>query len=86
MKIKKNIAISDSGFIFNPNTGESYSVNPIGIQIINLLKEEKTKTEIKKVILDKYQTDEASFERDFSDFSNLLSHYNLAEANEKKKS
>ena len=41
MKLKKNIAISDSGFLFNPSTGDSYSVNPIGTEIIELLKEGK---------------------------------------------
>ena len=28
MKIHKNVAISDSGFIFNPLNGESFSVKP----------------------------------------------------------
>ncbi len=31
MNVKKDIAISDSGFVFDPTTGESYSVNPIGV-------------------------------------------------------
>ena len=47
MKIKKNIAISDSGFIFNPSTGESFTVNPIGVEIITLLKEDKVKEDPK---------------------------------------
>jgi hypothetical protein len=84
MKIKKNIAISDSGFIFNPNTGESFSMNPIGVEIMNLLKEEKSKEEISKIVLEKYQTDEASFEKDFYDFVNILNHYHLGEQDEEK--
>ncbi|NTW33132.1 MAG: PqqD family protein [Bacteroidetes bacterium] len=79
MNIKKNIALSDSGFIFNPSTGESFSVNPIGVEIINLLKEGKEKDEVKEAILEKYQTDEATFERDYYDFVNNLNHYLLAE-------
>lgn len=81
MKIKKNIALSDSGFIFNPSTGESFSMNPIGLEIIKMLKADKEKDDIKKVILDKYQTDDATFERDFYDFVNSLNHYLLTEAN-----
>lgn len=27
VKIKKNIAISDSGFVFDPGSGDSYSMN-----------------------------------------------------------
>ena len=79
MKIKKNIALSDTGFIFNPSTGESYSVNPIGVEILKMLKEGKEKDDIKEVILAKYQTDEATFERDFYDFVNILNHYLLTE-------
>lgn len=79
MKIKKNIALSDTGFIFNPSTGESFSVNPIGVEILKLLKEGKDKDAIKVVILDKYQTDDGTFERDFYDFVNILNHYLLTE-------
>jgi hypothetical protein len=42
MRIKKNIAISESGFIFNPAVGDSYSTNPIGAEIIKMLKESKS--------------------------------------------
>ncbi len=79
MRIKKNIALSDSGFIFNPSTGESFSVNPIGAEILTMLKEGKAKDDIKKSILEKYQTDDATFERDFYDFVNILNHYLLTE-------
>jgi len=39
MKIRPNIAISENGFIFNPDTGESFTVNPIGREIIRISKE-----------------------------------------------
>jgi hypothetical protein len=79
MKIKKNIALSDSGFIFNPSTGESFSVNPIGAEMLKMLKDGKEKDDIKKAILEKYQTDDATFERDYYDFVNVLNHYLLTE-------
>jgi hypothetical protein len=79
MKIKKNIAISESGFIFNPTTGDSFSTNPIGFEIIHLLKEEKSKEEIKESILNRYAVDESTFEKDFYDFSNLLQNSLIAE-------
>ena len=46
MKLKKNIAISESGFVFDPHSGESFSVNPIGAEIIELIKREKEFNEI----------------------------------------
>lgn len=72
MKIKKNVAISESGFIFNPTTGDSFSTNPIGLEIIRMLKEEKSKDEIRKTILGKYVTDESTFEKDYYDFVMML--------------
>lgn len=79
MKIKKNIALSDSGFVFNPSSGDSYSTNPIGIEIITLLKDGKSDEEIKNHIVSKYQTDGDSFERDFYDFIKMLGQFKLIE-------
>jgi hypothetical protein len=83
MKIKKNIAISDSGFIFNPSTGDSFSVNPIGLEIIKLLKDEKPAAEIKKHILNLYAIDEATVEKDFYDFLKMLEANKLSAEIEK---
>jgi Coenzyme PQQ synthesis protein D (PqqD) len=85
MKIKRNIALSDSGFVFDPSTGDSFSTNPIGLEIIKSLKEGKTPDEIKTQVVKNYMTDEATFEKDFYDFTNMLSKLNLAEGDEKKK-
>ena len=38
MKINRNLAISENGFVFNPTTGDSFSVNEIGALIINEIK------------------------------------------------
>ena len=80
MKIKKNIALSDSGFVFDPATGDSFTTNPIGLEIIKLLKDGKTQQEIKSTIVKKYLIDEATFEKDSYDFMNMLSKHRLTEA------
>jgi len=77
MNIKKNVAISESGFIFNPSTGESFSVNPIGIEIFNMLKDGNSYEEISKAILAKYDTDEDTIEKDYNDFIGLLQQHLL---------
>jgi len=81
MRLRKNIAVSDSGFIFNPGTGDSFSTNPIGIKIINMLKEQKDDEAIKTVIVEEYNVEVASFEMDFNDFMNMLKTYQLTETN-----
>jgi hypothetical protein len=85
MHIKKNIAISESGFVFNPSTGDSFSTNPIGLEIIKLLKEGKTRDEIKTGILKTYATEESAFEKDFYDFLIMLQTIKILEADEEKK-
>lgn len=79
MKINKNIALSDTGFVFNPTSGESFNVNPLGLELITLMKEEHGFEYIKQVVMEKYNTDEASFERDYMDFMSMLQQYNLLE-------
>ena len=85
MKLQKNIAVSEAGLLFNPVTGESFSVNPIGIEILNLIREEKNPEQIRKVILEKYSTDEITFEKDYHDFIGILEHNNLLERHEETK-
>jgi hypothetical protein len=80
MKIKRNVAVSESGYVFNPATGESFTINPIGIEIFNMIKNEKSNEEISKTILLKYGTDEDTFEKDFHDFAEVLKQYSLIEA------
>jgi hypothetical protein len=77
MKIKKNIALSDSGFIFNPSSGDSYSINPIGVKILQLLKEDKTEEEIIQRITEEYMIDKDTVEKDLYDFKNMLKSYKL---------
>ncbi len=77
MKIKKNIAVSDTGFLFNPSTGDSYSVNPIGMDIVRLMQQNKEMEDIKKAIMNDYVCDEATFEKDFYDFTMVLRNYKL---------
>ncbi len=79
MKIKKNIAVSASGLIFNPDTGESFTVNPMGAEIINYLKDGENQKSIEAKVMEKYNIDKSSFEKDFEDFVSLLRNYLLIE-------
>ena len=82
MKLRKNIAISDSGLVFNPSNGESFTVNPIGVEIINFFKDGKSFDEINTIILSRYSTDKDTFEKDFHEFIGILDHNNLLDDNE----
>jgi hypothetical protein len=79
MKLKKNIATSENGFIFNPSTGDSFSSNGIAAEILGLMKAGKTSPEIKQHILDNYEVDDAQLERDWEDWILQLKDANLLE-------
>ena len=79
MKIKKNIAISETGFAFDPNSGDSFSLNPIATEIFDLLKSGNSEKEINTHVLDKYEIDEFTFQRNYDDFIQMLGHYNFIE-------
>ena len=79
MKLKKNIATSEEGFIFNPGTGDSFSTNPIGTDILGLLKMDKSLDIIVKTICSKYDVDQAQFEKDLDDFESQLKDYGILE-------
>jgi hypothetical protein len=75
--IKKNIATNEFGFIFNPSTGDSFSSNPVAAEVIHLMKENHTLAEIKKILLDKYEVDKMTIEKDVDEFVLLLKENNL---------
>ncbi len=77
MRFKKNIATSEAGFIFNPASGDSFSSNPIGSDILFHFKEDKTRQDIIMEICTKYEVDKNQFEKDLDDFLSQLRDYNL---------
>lgn len=82
MKIKENIAVSESGFLFDPNSGESFTVNSSGKEILKLLSEGKQLEAIEKSILEKYDIDSSTYNRYMDDFAHTLRRFNLIELEE----
>ena len=77
MQIKKNIAVSETGFVFNPTTGDSYSINLVGREILGYLREDKSPDEITSLMTSAYDIDPASFEKYFYDFLSMLRQFEL---------
>jgi len=77
MELRKNLAISDNGFMLDASTGESYSLNPVGLEILNYLKEGLSDEEIKSKILEKYDVTAAGFDLVYFDFIRTLQHLSL---------
>jgi len=77
MKIAEEVKISDNGFVFNSKTGDSFSLNPFGLELIKNIQEEKDLESLKKEITEKYDVDDLTFEKDFYEFCALLKHHQI---------
>ncbi|MBJ6108771.1 PqqD family protein [Hymenobacter sp. BT523] len=77
MKLKKNIATSESGFIFNPATGDSFAANPLAADILARAKEGLDPAGIKADILARYDVAPGQLEKDWDDLLAQLREFNL---------
>ena len=77
MKLKKNIATSESGFIFNPATGDSFSANPLAAEILGCAKDGLDPAAIKADILERYDVTPSRLEKDWDDLLAQLHKFNL---------
>lgn len=76
-KAAENLAISETGFLFLPGTGETYTSNEIGKTIIQLLQKGESQEGIIEKITNEYDVEPNTFEKDFADFINQLTQFNL---------
>ena len=77
MHIKSNIALSNTGFVFNPTTGDSYTINQVGQEILGYLGKNKSLEEITSLMTSTYDIDPPSFEKYYFDFISMLRQFEL---------
>ncbi|MCB0638885.1 MAG: HPr-rel-A system PqqD family peptide chaperone [Lewinella sp.] len=68
MKVDPNIALSETGFLFHASMGDSYSVNPTGLRIIQLIREGKTVQEVVATLTEEFDVAAEQAEEDVQDF------------------
>ncbi len=71
------LAVSESGFIFDPVTGHSYTANATGLKILEFLKAGKSEDEIKSAIMDEFDASDDEVTVDVGDFIENLKKYFL---------
>jgi PqqD family protein of HPr-rel-A system len=62
------LAINDDGFLFDPMTGESFTVNGAGALIIKSLKEGKSAPQTAEALMASFEASHQEAERDVNDF------------------
>lgn len=70
------LAISDTGFVFDPRTGHSYTANATGMAILNHLKKGRPVSEVLTRIEETFEVP-ASLAQDLQSFVEALSNYDL---------
>ncbi len=71
----KRLALNDSGFVFDPMTGQSFTVNPCGLELLKLMQKQKDVELINHQILAEFDITAEILERDFLEFSEQLRRY-----------
>ena len=73
----ENLAVSDSGFLFLHTTGETFTLNKTGSEIVRMLRSRKSKEEILKFFTENYIVDTNTIEKDFEELVAQLKFYSL---------
>jgi hypothetical protein len=74
-----NVAISDTGVLFNMITGESFEMNQIGMLIIEKIRKNYSKEQIKEVLLSEFDIDRETMERNLEEFLHSLIRHQMVE-------
>jgi hypothetical protein len=76
-RLISSLAVSESGFVFLPTTGETFTVNEVGRAILSALQNGRTEEEIVQLVAAEFDSDPTSIARDLHDFVSQLRHYRL---------
>lgn len=71
------LAVNSEGFIFDPTTGDSYTVNPTGLFIISSLRDGKEIDQIAEELSKEFEDTPEEISKDISEFVSHLYTYNL---------
>jgi hypothetical protein len=73
------LAINEEGFVFDPTTGQSFTVNRGGLEILRGLKQGKGVSDIARELGEIFKTVPKDVERDVVDFIGQLKIFRIVE-------
>ena len=71
----QRLAISESGFVFDPVTGHNFTVNETGLAILRLLQKDNQVSALLEKLGKDYEATSRVLERDVLEFAGLLRDY-----------
>lgn len=76
----KNLALSDTGFLFDPRSGATFTLNPSGLSVVRALRDGKTLAEVTTLLSDEFLETPEEIKEDIQDFIQALSRNGLLPA------
>ncbi len=77
IQLKDGLTLSNAGFIFDTRTRKSFTINPLGLEIIRMLKKGISIHVIKHEITKEHLLDGDSFKKDFDSLISMLKKHKL---------
>ena len=71
-KLKEFIAVNAEGMLFNTHSGESFTANELGLFVIEKIKQNHTRDEIEKFILEDFSVDRLTIEEHLEDILSYM--------------
>jgi PqqD family protein of HPr-rel-A system len=73
----KDLAVSESGFVFDPHSGATFSVNASALVVLQALKQGCGRASIADQLREAFDLTEGDIERDLDEFMHLLRRNSL---------
>jgi len=68
----ERLAVSESGFVFDPVSGHSFTVNETGLSILRVIQKDRRLDRLREVLLSEYDVDRTTLERDLLEYLGSL--------------
>ena len=75
-----DLALSDTGFAFDPHTGATFTINATGICVLHAMKEGLAPGAVTERLRARFEVDGADVGRDVDDFVALLRQHGIVDA------
>jgi len=73
----KDLAVSESGFVFDPYTGATFSANDSGLVVLDGLRRGLSREAIRNSLGERFEIGEADLSRDLDEFVHVLREHGL---------
>ena len=72
-----HLALSDDGFLFDPTSGHTYTLNSVGTFVLRKMIEKYSSDQITAAVIEEYDVSEEILSRDLEQFYHFLSEQGI---------